>query len=520
MLRNRPKWFAPAIVGGGILLVVIFGVAARHGPAAVDITTVIVKPSQLVNKLPENGTLSLPETATIAARTSATIVHITAREGAKVRLGDLLLKLDDREVAAKVSADEAALAQSQSALRKAQATAATAGDTNVQNVALADQNMLAAQAQLQSDLSAKRTGQVSASGFSSLGMSGESQLAQQRQLLVDTTTNLKTAKDQYEGDKQLYAMNALSLQQMNRDQAAYQQAVAAQESAQRQYDLTVQQLHDSAGQLGSKIESDRQAVASATAALSAARIQASQNAAVLDEKSQEASVASAQAQLDYDREQLADTEVRAPFDGIIQTIGTVTSPLGGTTALAVGDQVTLGQSLFTIAGNGPMVVKAQVDEQDVINVKMGQHAFITGEDFPGYSLIGTVIRVAPVVVAQNQAGNAAKNVETTVALNKSYPFLRDGMSCDVDIVTGKVRDALIVPQSAIVDDHGKHYLYIVKDRKVKKTLVAEGLKNDTDVVIKKGVAAGDVVATTNISDLKDGAPVNPTPSESPSPSNT
>jgi RND family efflux transporter MFP subunit len=520
MFKNKPKWFAPALVAGGILLIIVLGVVTRHGPDPVEVSTVTVKAGQIVNKLPENGTLSLPQTATIAAQTSADIVRIYAHEGAKVRQGDLLLKLDDRAVSAKVSADEASVAQALAALKKAEQTSATSGDTNVQSVALAQENLLAAQSQLQSDVNGKREGQVSAAGFSSLGMSGQSQLAQQQAQLKDAETNLRTSKEQYDGDVQLFAINAIAHQQLDRDKAAYEQAAAAYSSAQRQYTLTKEQLHDSAGQQDAKIEADHHAVDSARAALAAAQIQASQNTAAVDVRSQEAAVASAQAQLTYDRQQVADTEVRAPFDGVVQTIGTVASPLGGTAQLAVGDQVTPGQALFTIAGNGPMVVKAQVDEQDVIHVRLGQHAFVTGEDFPGYSLIGTVIRIAPVVIATNQAGNSAKNVETTIALSKSYDFLRDGMSCDVDIVTGKTTHALAVPQSAAIDDHGKHYVYIVKDRKAKKTLVTEGLKNDTDVAITKGLAAGDVVATTNVSSLKDGATVNPTATASPSPSGT
>lgn len=516
-LKNRPKWFGPVAVGAGILLIILISVWARHGPAPIDVTSVTVKPGVIVNKLPENGTLSLPETATIAAQTVSTVVRIVAHEGQRVRAGDLLMKLDDREIAAKVSADEAALAQAQAALKKAQQTAATSGDTNVQSVALAQENLLAAQSQLQSDVNGKREGQISAAGFSSLGLSGQSQLAQQQSALKDAETNLRTAKEQYDGDVQLFGMNAIAHQQLDRDKAAYEQAQAAYESAQRQYTLTKEQLRDSVSQQDAKIEADRRAVDSARAALSAAQIQAGQNTAAVDVTSQEAAVASAQAQLDYDEEQLANTDVRAPFDGVVQTLGSVTSVLGGTAQLAVGDQITIGQTLFTIAGTGPMVVKAQVDEQDIINVRIGQHAFITGEDFPGYSLIGTVIRVAPVVVAQNQAGNSAKNVETTIALSKSYPFLRDGMSCDVDIVTGKASRALVIPQSAVADDGGKHYVYVIAGKTVKKTAVSEGLKNDTDVAVTKGLHSGDVVATTGVSDLKDGSPVHATPADSPSP---
>jgi RND family efflux transporter MFP subunit len=520
LLQDRPTWLAPTIVGVAILIVILISVGVRHGPAPVDVTSMTVTSGEIVNRLPENGTLSLPQTATIAARTGSTVVRIIAREGQKVRSGELLMKLDDREAAAKVSADQAALAQAQAALKKAQQTEATSGDTNVQSVALAQENMLAAQSQLQSDVNGKREGQVSAAGFSSLGLSGQSQLAQQQSQLKDAETNLRTAKEQYEGDVQLYKMNAIAHLQLNRDQATYEQAQAAYDSSLRQYTLTKQQLSDSVGQQDAKIQADRHAVDSARAALAAAQIQASQNTAAVDVVSQQASADSASAQMEFDLQQLADTEVRAPFAGIIQTLGSVASPLGGTAQLAVGDQVTPGLTLFTIAGTGPMVVKAQVDEQDIINVRIGQHAFITGEDFPGYSLVGTVIRIAPVVVAQNQAGNAAKNVETTIALSKSYPFLRDGMSCDVDIVTGKANHALVVPQSAVNDDGGKHYVYIITGKTVKKTAVTEGLKNDTSVAIVKGIKSGDVVATTNVSDLKDGAAVNPTPADSPSPSSS
>ncbi len=509
-LQNRPRWFAPALVVGAIVLIIIISVAAKHGPAPVQVTSIVVKSSSIVNKLPENGTLSLPQTATIAAQTASTIERILVREGGRVRAGDLLMKLDDRAVAAKVSADQAAVAQAVAALKKAEQTAAVAGDTNVQSVAQAQENLLSAQSQLQSDINAKREGQVSAAGFASLGLSGQSQLAQQESALKDAQTNLRTAKEQYDGDVQLYKMDAIAHLQLNKDQAAYEQAQAAYDSALRQYNLTKQQLSDSVGQQDAKIAADRHAVDGARAALSSAQVQAGQNTAAVDVASAQAGVASAQAQLQYDEQQLADTDVRAPFDGVVQTLGTVTSPLGGTAQLSVGDQVTPGQTLFTIAGSGPMVVKAQVDEQDVINVRLGQHAFITGEDFPGYSIVGTVIRVAPVVVAQTQAGNAAKNVETTIALAKSYPFLRDGMSCDVDIVTGKANHVLIVPQSAVLDQGGKHYVFVITGKTVKKTVVVEGIKNDTDIAILKGISAGDTIASTNVSDLKDGSSVNAT----------
>ncbi|MBV8222866.1 MAG: efflux RND transporter periplasmic adaptor subunit, partial [Candidatus Eremiobacteraeota bacterium] len=204
---------------------------------------------------------------------------------------------------------------------------------------------------------------------------------------------------------------------------------------------------------------------------------------------------------------------------VIQQLGSAPTT-GSTTPLSVGDAVTPGEVLFTIAGSGPMVVKAQVDEQDIINVHVGQHAIVTGEDFPGHSLPGIVTNIAAVVLQVNQAGNSAKNVETTISLQRDYSFLRAGMSCDVDIVTGSAEEALVVPLAAISDDGAKHYAFVIKDKKATRVEVAKGLASDTDVVITKGLHAGDVVATTNVKQLKDGSVVKAQPAPSPSPSSS
>ena len=502
----------PAIIVAAVVVTIIIGVASRHGAAAIAVTTITVAPGDMVVKLPENGVVNLPQTATIAAQSTGTVVQVVAHEGQHVHGGDLLMRLDDRQAAAKVAADRAQAAQAQATLDKAQQTEQTAGDTSIQTVAGAEQTLLAAQARLQADINSKREGQLSGAvaGSSALGVSGESELIQQEQQLQAATSNLETARETYQSDQALFKIDALSRQSLDRDRVAYEQARTAADAAQRQYDLVKRQLSDNAAQFNNTIEADRRAVEAAQAGLRQARVQAASDKSV-DVRSAQAGLDSAEAQLAIDQAQLDATHVRAPFDGVVQSIGTVQSSLGtGLVQLAVGDAVQPGQTLFTFAGTGPMVVKAQVDEQDVINVALGQHAFITGQDFPNRTLVGTVTRIAPVVVAQSQAGNAAKNVETTIALAKAYDFLRDGMSCDVDLVTGKAKRALIVPQSAVVDDGAKHHVFVIKGGIAHRTIVTEGIKSDTDVVITGGLSKGDVVATTGVKDLKDGAKVDAT----------
>jgi HlyD family secretion protein len=459
-----------AIIAVVVIALIVVMVVSRRGSQAAETKTVTLKPTELSVKLPENGVLSHPLTATIAATVTSNIVRIAAREGQPVHAGDLLMKLDDRQIATSVSSDRAAVAQAQATLS-------------------------GANARLELDINAKREGQISGGlGGSSIGLSGAAQLVQAEQTLNSARLNVQTAKEAYDGDKALYNINGLARQQLDKDKATYDEAVSNLVAAQRQYDLLKQQLRETGGQLNTQIAADQVSVASAQAGLDSANAALSLHAA-----------------------NLSDTDVRAPFDGVVQQLGSAPTSGATTTPLAPGDAVTPGMVLFTIASAGPMIVKAQVDEQDIINVKVGQRAHITGEDFPGRKLSGTVTNIAAVVLQVNAAGNSAKNVETTISLDRAYPFLRAGMSCDVDIITGKAENALVVPLSAIVDDKAKHYVYVIKLGKAVKVEVKKGLASDTDAVITSGLHSGDVVATTNAKDLKDGETVIASPVTTPAP---
>ncbi|HLW37596.1 MAG TPA: biotin/lipoyl-binding protein, partial [Candidatus Eremiobacteraceae bacterium] len=206
-----PKWLIIVLVVGGLLLTIVIGAAMHRGGAATAVTTVVVQPKTVVVKLPENGVVSLPQTATIAAQTSGNITRVVAHEGERVKAGDLLMKLDDRQISATVSRDAATLAQAEAALKKAQQTAAVAPDTNVQTVAQAQQNLLAARAKLEADVNGKREGQLTGAvgGIAGLGISGQSQLVQQQQALNVAQSQLYTAKEKYDGDQALFKINAL-----------------------------------------------------------------------------------------------------------------------------------------------------------------------------------------------------------------------------------------------------------------------------------------------------------------------
>lgn len=106
--------------------------------------------------------------------------------------------------------------------------------------------------------------------------------------------------------------------------------------------------------------------------------------------------------------------VRAPVDGII--LRRSARPGDGTSTSTVTE-------MFLLAPDGPLVLKAQLDEQFVGLVQVGQSAEILRERDDGSRLTGTVNRVAPVFGSlasaqpgQVAAGDAARTVEISILL--------------------------------------------------------------------------------------------------------
>lgn len=287
-------------------------------------------------------------------------------------------------------------------------------------------------------------------------------------------TNFDEARRIYNADANLFRNKAIPRNQVDVDKAKLDQA-------QVQYDQALRQL-----QLGAVTGYGQNSVQYAQAA--------AQKAAIVNASNQQ---------------QLGFTRITAPVDGTIQTVAS--QPNDPLTPLRPGDPVVAGQALFTIAAGGGFVVKAQVDEQDIINVSDGQRVKITGEDFPGRTLSGYVANIAPVATKSTDPSSTARQVITTIRLDGSPGFLRDGMSVDVDILTTNVRNAMVVLTAALNKDGNRTYVYVVRRGKLVKTYVTAGPKNDTQTVIKTGLVAGDSIVAAKDPLLHDGQAVTTMP---------
>jgi HlyD family secretion protein len=142
----------------------------------------------------------------------------------------------------------------------------------------------------------------------------------------------------------------------------------------------------------------------------------------------EAQVATARGDLAFARVNLEKLKIRAPIDGTVLQINIHPGELAAPNAL---------QPLLLIANLTTLNVRAELDERDVSDVKVGQPATIRTDAFPGKEFAGTVASIAPIVEASRlgvraQQGNRADidALEVMVRLAQPGP-LTVGMKVDV-----------------------------------------------------------------------------------------
>ena len=473
------------IVVGGLALLLIIAVAAgkgRHSSApTVKVQTISL--TAYATKLPENGVVQHPRLQAIPAQISGNIGSVLVRPGDHVTAGQLLATINNPQIlsTAQTSAD---------AMRSAQAHAQGASLQAQATLIAARERLTQAQADMANG---------SQSGLGYGGGSAADQRANADANLANAETNLHEARRLYDADVNLYNQKAISRDavdqakaKLDQTQVSYNQAKLARQSLGAQLGRSRQVLADN-------LRSAQQAYAQAQAA-------ADVSAAYAD-------AARAGHDYQYASQQAAATQVRAPFEGIILSQASESSD--ALRPLQPGDAVQLGQTLFTMSSNNAFIVRAKVDEQDIINVHLGQRANVTGEDFPGKTLTGHVVAISPIAQKSDDPSSTARQIITTIRLDASPSYLRDGMSVDVDILTTDIRQAIVVPNVAIVRDHGKTYVYVVDKGIAHKRGVRLGQANDAKSIVRSGLRPGDQIVAEKSVEIVDGGPVAAAPSASP-----
>jgi HlyD family secretion protein len=235
------------------------------------------------------------------------------------------------------------------------------------------------------------------------------------------------------------------------------------------------------------------------------------------------------------RDQLSKTTIYAPMDG---TISSQNSEVG---ERVVGTGSFAGTEIMRVADLSNMELRVKVNENDIVNVKLGDHAIISIDAYPNRKFNGTVSEISSSAQGSSASSQLAAmsddvtNFLVKIRITDRDVQLRPGMSATTDIETKTVENVVAIPiQSVTVraeggmtseefqkkqakaaqEKSGNSYdaaaekddarrnrekltkvVFVKTGDKVKMSKVDVGIADNSHIEVKSGLKAGDEVVS-------------------------
>ncbi len=203
----------------------------------------------------------------------------------------------------------------------------------------------------------------------------------------------------------------------------------------------------------------------------------------------EASIRLAKAQLDK-------TVISAPFAGTL-----------GLRSVSVGDYIQPGQALVNLEDTETLKVEFSIPEVHSARIAAGQTFSLETDAYPGKSFSGKVYAINPLVNSQS------RSMVLRGVIDNSEGLLHPGQFVRIALVTGNQKNALFIPEQAVVPQPKRNFVYKVVDGKVAMTEVSLGKRKKGWVEVTAGLQSGETVVTGGIQKIGDGMPVHAIPAD-------
>jgi membrane fusion protein (multidrug efflux system) len=201
--------------------------------------------------------------------------------------------------------------------------------------------------------------------------------------------------------------------------------------------------------------------------------------------------ASAEAELALARKSLGDTRLEAPISGIVAE--RIAQP---------GERVAVDARLLRIVDISQLELEAAVPAADITRVRVGQPLVLRADGFDEREFGGRIERINPGAVAGSRAINIYAVIANPDGLLRAGTFVRGAVSLDSDAPVPAI------PASAVRDELGTTYVYVIEGSMLKKRSVRTGPADAAAMVpVIAGLAAGERVVRANLGTLREGSQV-------------
>ncbi len=336
---------------------------------------------------------------------------------------------------------------------------------------------------------------VADSSASEAGLKVQDDTIKTQQATIDRSkSDLDLAKTNFDRYEQLYKSGVAPKSDYDQRKAAYDSAAASLREAQLRLDQLISQRAQSAAQVTSA----------------------------------QRRVTQAQAGLTRVNDILEKHDVVAPIDGIVTNL-----PVQIGETVVPGIQNSAASSIMTVADMSLITAEVNVDETDIVDLKIGQDVEVTIDAIPDRTFAGHVTEIGNEAILRSTgqvasssatSSTEAKDFKVVVALDNPPDEIRPGLSCTAKIVTATRKDVVTIPIQALTvrqkgdledaeaknkpKDNGQAPLdlatekerreevtglFAVVNQKAEFRKVETGITGATDIEVLSGVQPGDQI---------------------------
>lgn len=187
---------------------------------------------------------------------------------------------------------------------------------------------------------------------------------------------------------------------------------------------------------------------------------------------------------------LENTEIKAPFSGVV-----------GASRVDIGQYVTVGESLLSLVDKKNLIVKFSVSEDNLNQIASNQTVTVEANNIPNHLFHGVVSYISPSVDSNTRTVMVWANVPN---VNNQ---LAPGLFVHVTLKIGDEKNAILIPQEALIPTVEGNNVFIIKHGKAYQQSIVTGENVGDNTLVLKGLKAGDVVVVQGQEKLTSGRSV-------------
>ena len=195
------------------------------------------------------------------------------------------------------------------------------------------------------------------------------------------------------------------------------------------------------------------------------------------------------ADIELVKARIAQTELRAPFDGVI-----------GLRQVSEGTYATPATIISRLTKTVPLKIEFSVNQSQAGDITPGTNVkFTLDNDERVYD--------ANIFAVESRLDGSTLTLRARALYPNPGGHLMPGRSVVIEVKLKEIKNAIVVPSLSTVAEMGRDIAYIYKDGRAQQVTITKGMRTESSIQVVNGLSVGDTLLTTGVMQLRDGLPV-------------